>query len=137
MKRLLTLICLFTIVGAALSACYAGDGIDTQTGADSSFDTVVSDPSDAPTSVDILSDLDEDEKETIYQKAIEARDNKEYQYAHALFSLLSREDYKDSAKESAELLSRASATVILNATLGEVIGGKNCSKQFCEAVYFR
>ncbi len=129
MKRLVPLICLLTIVGAALSACHVGDGIDTQTGADSSFDTVVS---DALPSTDILSELDEEEKETIYQKAIEARDNKEYQYAHALFSLLSREDYKDSAKESAELLSRASATVILNATLGEVIGGKNCSKQFNE-----
>ena len=67
------------------------------------------------------------QKQSIYKRAEQAVDNKEYHYAYSLFAVLSRQGYKDSTKRELELLKYQNATQIVQTTLDKVAGGENCS----------
>jgi len=72
-------------------------------------------------------DYTDDQKAVLYNQAEEAVKNKEYQYAHSLFALLARHNYKDSGKRELSLVREANAIPIVSAKLATVIGGANCS----------
>ncbi len=126
-KILILLLCV-----CLLSGCTAGTAQDTGTVTDAVTDAVTdgntgNDTDSGAESDEVVWELDESKKEEIYQRAIEAKEKKEYQFSHALFSVLSREGYKDSKNQEKELISRAYAVPAITTYFNCVNGGNNCS----------
>ena len=134
---LILLLC-FSLICSCVSVADTGKDTAADTSADTAADTSADTAADTAADTggaadgsdaveDEIAELDEAEKEELYQRAQKAKANKEYQYAHALFSLLSRENYRDSKAQERELISRAYASPVIITSLSTVGGGENCS----------
>ncbi|MEE1357145.1 MAG: hypothetical protein UHG68_06230 [Clostridia bacterium] len=142
-----------------LAACNKSGGeiTDTQTDADltntttdisadnstDTGETTTEDTTDSSTGSDwkpydieelSFGEMTESELEAIYQQAVSAKNNKEYQYAYGLFALLSRKEYRDSAEQEKALIAKGNATTIIYTLLNCVIGGENCSVKDTESL---
>ena len=138
-----------------LAACNNGGGevTDTQTDAVSESsttdtqtdtgETTTEDTTDSsvgsdwkPYDIEELSfgEMTESELEAIYQQAVSAKNNKEYQYAYGLFALLSRKEYRDSAEQERTLTAKGNATTIIYTELDCIVGGENCSVKNTESL---
>ncbi|MBQ2863721.1 MAG: hypothetical protein IJE84_06045, partial [Clostridia bacterium] len=114
-------------------------GVAIQTGDTSDTDSYQNTTNDSQTTQENTTDVtpqpdkvnmsspSESEMSKIYERAVAAKENKEYQYSYALFSYLATKGYRDSVSQAADGRMLGLAEKIATTGLANVAGGENCS----------